>query len=105
MELIITLLLLNILLNIAKKGYRPVNEYQDISDFVIYPSEYFYPLSFPNRKMNKTKNTIAIHWFAGSWLTSEQRRAQKTARIKANIKMIFVALLGEDRIEQLKKRF
>ena len=35
---------------------------------IVYPKEYFSPLDFHTREMNKTKNTYSIHWFAKSWM-------------------------------------
>lgn len=40
----------------------------------IYPKDYFCPLSWKNRKMRKTANTVSVHWFAASWYTKAQRK-------------------------------
>ena len=41
----------------------------------IYPSEFFCPLDYSTHKLSKTKNTVAIHWYAGSWVSPKQRLA------------------------------
>lgn len=41
----------------------------------IYPSDYFCPLDYSTHKLRKTKNTVAIHWYAGSWVSPKQRLA------------------------------
>lgn len=39
----------------------------------IYPVDYFSPLSYDNRKLNRTINTATIHWYAATWWTKEQQ--------------------------------
>lgn len=43
------------------------------------PKEYFCPLDYETKKMKKTNNTYAIHWFSGTWMT-------KTEKLKKLIK-------------------
>lgn len=40
----------------------------------IYPEEFFSPKSYRDLKIYKTNNTVAIHHFAGSWKTKEERK-------------------------------
>ncbi len=86
-----------------QKGYVSENIYQDIGGFVIYPSEYFYPLSNADKVMRKTKNTVAIHWFAGSWVSQERRRKKKKRQFKNRLKPKIVALIGNEKFDALKK--
>lgn len=44
-----------------------------LQDAVIYPREYFCPLSADGTTMLRTKNTCSIHWFTASWLTKDQK--------------------------------
>lgn len=85
-----------------EKGYVPGNFFQNIEGFVIYPSEYFYPLSIDDAILRKTANTVAIHWFAGSWETKEKRRWRKKRQLKNRIKLILVSFIGNKRFEKLK---
>lgn len=85
------------------KGYRPVNIYQDVQGFAIYPSEYFYPLSNADRVMRKTENTVAIHWFAGSWVSEESKKKKKKRQFKNRIKPYIVSIVGTEMFETVKK--
>ena len=38
------------------------------SEISIYPSEYFSPKSFHTKHIHKTRNTVCIHHFDGSWI-------------------------------------
>lgn len=38
-----------------------------IQDAVLYPKEFFSPIDCKTLIMEKTENTISIHWFIGSW--------------------------------------
>lgn len=44
----------------------------EIKDAVIYPSEYFCPLSADGMEMKKTENTYSIHWFSATWLSEDE---------------------------------
>lgn len=37
------------------------------------PKEYFCPLDYETKKMKKTNNTYAIHWFSGTWMTKIEK--------------------------------
>ena len=87
------------------KGYRSENVYQEIQGFAVYPSEYFYPLSNADRVMRKSENTIAIHWFAGSWVSAERKRKKQRRQFKNRIKPMIVAVIGNNTFERLKKVF
>lgn len=39
-------------------------------DFTVYPPEYFCPLEYNTNKMNITANTLSIHLFNASWLST-----------------------------------
>lgn len=42
---------------------------QDLGVVVIYPTEYFNPYDDPTGRLNKTENTISIHWYSKSWMS------------------------------------
>jgi len=50
------------------------NKFQDLGAVTIYPSEYFCPKSWKTGKVDITKNTYAIHHFAGSWLSDNNKK-------------------------------
>ena len=88
-----------------EKGYVPENKLQNINGFVIYPSDYFYPLSVEDAIMRRTANTVAIHWFAGSWVSKEKKKKRKKRLMKNRIKTIIVAIIGNNMFENMKKAF
>ena len=56
-------------------GFQPNGKEQVLDgDIHIYPSEYFCPFDWYERKLRKTKNTAAIHWYAMSWVVDNQHR-------------------------------
>ena len=53
---------------VEKHGLRRDNTLQDFPGWItLYPKEYFCPLNPITRKLEKTKNTVTIHHFMGSW--------------------------------------
>lgn len=52
---------------LQKKGLRLNGRRQEVEGLVLYPKEVFCPLNQETGRVEKTENTVAIHWFAGSW--------------------------------------
>lgn len=48
-------------------GLQPTNELQQLNGVTIYPMDYFNPFNDLTGRMERTKNTRSIHWFAKSW--------------------------------------
>lgn len=42
-----------------------------IQDAVLYPKEFFSPIDCKTLSMEKTENTVSIHWFTASWREEE----------------------------------
>ena len=92
-------------------GFIPNGEYQEISGFALYPKDFFCPIDFKTKKLMKTKNTVCIHWFSGSWVSKEliqkqkkRKRAEKIDRIKHFPNRLGRKLLGDKRYEALKAK-
>jgi hypothetical protein len=49
------------------------NRKQTITDFTIYPSDYFSPKSWVTQKVEFTADSHAIHHFEASWMTASQK--------------------------------
>ena len=58
---------------LSKYGLVAVDEIQKCKGILVYPPEYFCPITYENGKMNQTINTYTIHHFAASWLSPQQR--------------------------------
>lgn len=79
-----------------KLGLQPGGNKQKLQYATVYPKEYFNPYESTTGVLNKTKNTVSIHWYAGSWLSTVQR-----------IKSIFTRplhrIFGIDRFQKFRK--
>ncbi len=92
-----------------KYGLQPNDQYQVVNGLAIYPREYFCPVDFETELLKKTRKTVVIHWFSGSWHTEKElqelreirewkerdRRSQLRCRIGKT-------LFGEKGYEKLK---
>lgn len=56
-----------------ESGFNGRNEKQEIEGAVVYPSEYFCPLSYTTGILNITTQTYSIHHYNGSWLNEKQK--------------------------------
>ena len=56
-----------------KLGLKSESAIQKLPYATIYPKEYFNPYESTTGVLKKTKNTVSIHWYAGSWLSPAQR--------------------------------
>lgn len=53
---------------LVQLGLKLNGELQELEDCIVYSSDYFNPYDDPTGRLNKTKNTYSIHWYAKSWL-------------------------------------
>lgn len=80
------------------------NQYQVIEGFQLFPSDYFCPKDSLDQRLHRTKNTVTVHHFNGSWVeeTIYQRCKRKVLypllgaplvlklmSVKAKIKAVF----------------
>ena len=59
---------------LQKHGLKNINEVQCVEGVFIYPKEYFQPMDLLTGKIYKTKKTVSIHHYAGSWLDQKGKR-------------------------------
>lgn len=55
---------------------------QVVDGLAIYPREYFCPVDFDTKKLKKTRKTVVIHWFSGSWHTEEELEAMRQEKLQ-----------------------
>lgn len=73
--------------NMISKGLMQDNSYQDFPNFMtVYPRDYFSPKSYNNNDTYFSDNTISVHHFAGSWLSSKDKRKIKRSKRRAKRK-------------------
>ena len=85
------------------------DRFQIIDGLAVYPKEVFCPVDFDTKKLKKTRKTVTIHWFSGSWQTEEVRQylEAETKRLMAERRSerrvaIGTRLLGERGYEKVK---
>lgn len=84
---------------LLKDGLKDVKGIQEIDDFKIYPCDYFCPYNFSTRKLNITTNTVAIHHYASSWWTKQDKRYWKIGQFFAPI----VGIKNADKLQRIIK--
>lgn len=90
-------------------GLKPDGSRQTVAGLALYPTEYFSPVDFDTEKLHRTRNTVAIHWFAASWHTEAERQyfEEEKLRLKRDRQSelrvrIGTRLLGEAGYAKLK---
>lgn len=79
---------------LSQKGFVPNGKLQSVENFTLYPKEYFCPLDYHTRILNKTKNTCTIHWFNASWHTEEENILHEYNVLKKKFVKLFGNKLG-----------
>lgn len=92
-----------------KKGLVCNDRLQTVDGLTVYPREVFCPVDFDTRLLKKTRKTVAIHWFSGSWQTEEERRyleaeAKRLAAERRSERRVAIGtrLLGEKGYKRIK---
>lgn len=73
---------------------------QTVSGLTVFPEDWFYPKDWRTHKTHFTENSYAIHHGDASWLTQEEKNAEKKARRRAKIRKVF-----GDKFYNLVKKF
>lgn len=93
-----------------KKGLVFNDAFQVVDGLAVYPREVFCPVDYDTMKLKKTRKTVTIHWFSGSWQTQEdlrileEERRWKRREQRSNLRVaIGSRLFGASGYEKLKK--
>lgn len=81
---------------LEKLGLKRDGSYQKFSWGTLYPKDYFNPYQSTTGRLNKTQNTVSIHWYMGSCLTNKQK-------IRAAISKPLHRIFGVNFMERLKE--
>lgn len=82
-----------------KFGLKNSNGIQESSGLLIYPPDYFCPISVSDGKLRITKNTVSIHHYAQSWQSPLRKYGRKIilmvggVRFKQAIKKILPLII------------
>lgn len=82
---------------LKKLGLRCDGKEQTVAGAQILPEEYLTPYDYTTGKMNKTDNTVSIHWYNQSWVAPSQRLLSKLTQP-------FHRIFGVDCFKWLKKK-
>ena len=92
-----------------QKGLVPNGQQQTVAGLTIYPKEIFCPVEFETRLLRKTRKTVCIHWFSGSWQTRQeqeylQKEAKRLAAERRSARRVAIGtrLLGQKGYARLK---
>ena len=77
-------------------GLKLNGEYQTVAQAVILPHDYMNPYEDATGRLNKTENTISIHWYSKSALS-------RAAILRSKITRVFHRLFGVNCFDFLKK--
>lgn len=58
---------------LVKLGLKRDGTYQEFPWGTVYPKEYFNPYESTTGVLNKTENTVSVHWFSASWMPWRKR--------------------------------
>lgn len=58
---------------LVKMGLKQNGSLQTVEDALILPSDYMNPFDPATGRMNKTANTVSIHWYSAAWLSPMRR--------------------------------
>lgn len=82
---------------LAEKGLKLDNTFQEVDGTAVYPRDYFAPMDFQSNRLVTTDNTVSIHHYAGSWLSSREKVKVKMFQLLTNV-------LGAERFARLRKK-
>lgn len=78
-------------------GLQLNGQRQNVGGAEIYPAEYFNPYESTTGRLNKTKNTVSVHWYSGSWMS-------KGTILRSKITKPLHRLFGDNCFAFLKKK-
>ena len=82
---------------LVKLGLKRDGSYQEFPWGTVYPKEYFNPYESTTGVLNKTENTVSIHWYMGSCLTTRQK-------IRSVISKPLHRIFGVDLFKKFKRQ-
>ena len=78
-------------------GLRLDGSRQTVAGAEILPIEFMNPYDEPTGRLNKTENTLSIHWYSKSWLSPGMR-------LRGKLTKPFHRLFGKDCFERIKRK-
>lgn len=77
-------------------GLKLDGKRQNVAGAEILPVDWFNPYDDPTGRLNKTKNTVSVHWYSKSWMS-------KGTILRSKITKPFHRFLGNDCFARIKR--
>lgn len=77
-------------------GLRLDGTRQNVAGAEILPADWFNPYDDPTGRLNKTKNTVSVHWYSKSWMS-------KGTILRSKLTKPFHRIFGTDCFHRIKK--
>ena len=81
---------------LVKLGLNQDGTKQNVSDAVILPREYMNPFDTTTGVLNKTENTVSVHWYSAAWLSP-------WSRLRTRIMRPLHRIFGVDAFERFRR--
>ncbi len=81
---------------LLKAGLRQNGNRQNVLGAEIYPTDYFNPYESTTGVLNKTENTVSVHWYSGMWMS-------KSLRLRSRITKPLHRIFGVDFFSKFRK--
>ena len=84
-------------------------------NIIVLASDFLCPIDYDTLKINKTLNTVSIHWFDSSWMSSQEKKIQRKQAKKAKLRnakhtimhipnRIVMLVLGKEKYDNVKQK-
>ncbi len=81
----------------VRRGLVKNGKEQTVDGAHVYPADWFNPLDSVTGKLNKTENTVSIHWYSMSW-------KPKSTKLRVKINRVLRRVFGTKITSALSKR-
>ena len=81
---------------LVKLGLAQDGSYQTVADAVILPVDYLNPYESATGRINKTKNTVSVHWYSAAWMSRKQK-------LRSTIMRPLHRIFGVDAFKRFRK--
>ncbi|MGO2083606.1 glycosyltransferase family 32 protein [Vagococcus sp.] len=88
---------------LAVTDFNSTNKKFVLEDIIIYPTDYFCPLSMKTNKLKITNNTVSIHHYNATWVSGNKKIKKKLIPLKILLRNIIDNLFGQGMYDKIKK--
>ena len=81
---------------LVKLGLAQDGSYQTVADAVILPVDYLNPYESATGRINRTANTVSVHWYSAAWMSRKQK-------LRSTIMRPLHRIFGVDAFKRFRK--